>query len=302
MGDNGKVLAVEWGKGEDAAHGGQLFAAEAAHDARLAEQGLDGRVARCDGSGVARCGTASALARTCLDGGNAASLANEVAGVEEQLVGVGDVLDIEQFYARVAFGVEVFVHILQHVLDAYLLAVSYRPHAVEGQALDDGTLEDEHRRGTRAAHEVGSLRRELRDGLGEDGVVVTVEQTDAVGAYECCPVAFAGVQDALFELGTGLGLLAESGTDDDEGAYLLLGCQIVDIVGAEPRCHHQDGQLGGGQFLHVVKSLDSLHFVFLGVDDAQGAIVTATDQVAHDGAARFVNIVRAADHDDALGL
>ena len=38
---------------KDAPHGGQLLAAEAAHDAGLAEQGLDGRVAAGDGTRMA---------------------------------------------------------------------------------------------------------------------------------------------------------------------------------------------------------------------------------------------------------
>ena len=38
------------------------------------------------------------LARSGLDGGNATALADQVAGIEKQFVGVGDVFDIEQFY------------------------------------------------------------------------------------------------------------------------------------------------------------------------------------------------------------
>ena len=50
MGDDGKVLALQRGQGEDTAHGGELLTAEAAHDACLAEEGLDGRVAGGDGT------------------------------------------------------------------------------------------------------------------------------------------------------------------------------------------------------------------------------------------------------------
>ena len=42
------------------------------------------------------------------------------------------------------------VHILQHVLDADLFAIADRPDAVELQSFADRTLEDEHRRCTRA--------------------------------------------------------------------------------------------------------------------------------------------------------
>ena len=70
--------------------------------------------------------------------------------MEQQLVGIRDVLDIEQLDLRVGLRIEVLVHILQHVLDTDLLAVADRPHAVELKALDDGTLEDEDGRSTRA--------------------------------------------------------------------------------------------------------------------------------------------------------
>ena len=98
MGDNGEVLAVEARQGEDAAHGGQLLATEAAHDACLAEEGFHGRVAAGHGAGVAAGGTAAGLRRASLDGGDAAALADEAGGVEKELVGVGNVLDVEQFY------------------------------------------------------------------------------------------------------------------------------------------------------------------------------------------------------------
>ena len=88
MGDDGEVAALQFGEGEDAPHGGELFAGEAAHDTGLAEQGLDGGVARGDGSRMRGGGTRAALAGAGLDGGNATTLADEGTGVEEQLVGV----------------------------------------------------------------------------------------------------------------------------------------------------------------------------------------------------------------------
>ena len=77
--------------------------------------------------------------------------------MEQQLVGVGDVLDIEQFYFGVVLGIEMLVHILQHVFDADLLAVADTPHTVELQSLDDGTLQDKHGCSTRATDEIGAL-------------------------------------------------------------------------------------------------------------------------------------------------
>ena len=52
-------------------------AREAAHDARLAEQGLDGTVGRRDGSRMARGRTTATLRRSRLDGCNATALANQ---------------------------------------------------------------------------------------------------------------------------------------------------------------------------------------------------------------------------------
>ena len=62
---------------KDTAHGGQLLPTKAAHDARLAEQCLDGRVAGGDGSRMTGGGAAATLAGPRLDGGYATALANE---------------------------------------------------------------------------------------------------------------------------------------------------------------------------------------------------------------------------------
>ena len=43
-----------------------------------------------------------------------------------------------------------FVKVLQHILNTNLFAVTDRPHAIELQTLDDGTLQDEHCRSARA--------------------------------------------------------------------------------------------------------------------------------------------------------
>ena len=103
----------------------------------------------------------------------------------------------------------------------------------------------------------------------------------------------------MFEFGTCLRLLAETGRDDDEGTRLLLLGQQFHIVRAKPRCHHEDGQISRGQFTGIVKGLDALHFIFFGIHDAQGTLITATDEVTYDRAARLVYIVRTADNDDA---
>ena len=99
MGDDGKVLALQFGQGEDAAHGGQLLTRIAAHDARLAEKGLDGGVAAGDGTCMRTGRTAAALAAAALDGGNATSLPDERRGMEKQAVGVADTFNVEQLDA-----------------------------------------------------------------------------------------------------------------------------------------------------------------------------------------------------------
>ena len=48
-----------------------------------------------------------------------------------------------------------------------------------------------------------------------------------------------------------------------------------------------------------MKDLDSLHFIFFGVDDVQETIETAIDDIAYDRATRLMYVVGAANHDDA---
>jgi hypothetical protein len=109
-------------------------------------------------------GTRTTLAGACLDGSDATTLADETSCMEKQLVRIADILDIEQFDFRIGLGVEVLVHILQDILDANLLTVAYRPHTVELQSLDDGTLQDKDRCGAAAADEIGSLGVEVWNG------------------------------------------------------------------------------------------------------------------------------------------
>ena len=148
MGDNGIVLARETGQREDAPHGGQFLTAEAADNARLTEQSFNGTIAAGNGSRMTAGCTAATLAGTCLDGCYATSLADERCGVIEHLVGVGNVFNVEQFHQRITFWVEVLVHVFQDSLDAYLLAISYRPYGIEGKPLGDSALKNEYGCGT----------------------------------------------------------------------------------------------------------------------------------------------------------
>ena len=210
MRNNCEVLSFQLGQGEDTSHCCQLLARETAYDARLAEQRLYSRVARCYRTCVARCCATSALARSCLDGCYAASLAYQVTCVIQQLVGVAYVFDIQQFHLRVGLGVKVLVHILQHVLNAYLLTVSYAPHAVKLQAFYHGTLKYEHCRCTRSRYKVNTLWVQIWYWQSKHAVVVAVQQSYAVWSDECRPVFLASVKYSLLQFRTRLGLLAKS--------------------------------------------------------------------------------------------
>ena len=129
----------------------------------------------------------------------------------QQFIGVGDILDIKQFYLRIGLGIKALVHILQHILDTNLLAVTNAPHTVKLQALDNRTLKNKYRCGTRSRDEIHTLRVQIGDRQRKHTMVVAVQQSDTVRTNECCSELFARIQDALFQFGTCLGLLAKSG-------------------------------------------------------------------------------------------
>ena len=104
-------------------------------------------------------------------------------------------------------------------------------------------------------------------------------------------MAFAGVEYVLFELCSLLCLLAEACRYYYEGLYAFVFSQAVYCFGAHVRWYYENSQVGGRQFAYVVKCLYALHFVFIRVDNAQNALVASVDNVAHDGASGFVNVV-----------
>ena len=157
----------------------------------------------------------------------------------QQLVGVADVLDIQQFHLRVGLGVKVLVHILQHVLNAYLLTVSYAPHAVKLQAFYHGTLKYEHCRCTRSRYKVNTLWVQIWYWQSKHAVVIAVQQSYAVRSYQCCAVFLASVKYSLLQFRTRLCFLAKSGRDNHKSLCALLAAQIVHIVRTELRCHYQ---------------------------------------------------------------
>ena len=141
---------------------------------------------------------------------------------------------------------------------------------------------------------------QIGNGKCKDTMVVAVQQSDAVRANQGSPVLFAGIEDALFEFGTCLRLLTESGRDDDKGAHPFLSTEEIDVVRAVLSCHHEYGEIRLGNILHVVDGLDALYLVFLGIHDVQGTLEASTDNIAHNGTTWLVHIVRAANDDDAL--
>ena len=102
------------------------------------------------------------------------------------------------------------VHVLKYVFNANLLAIAYRPHAVELQTLDDGTLENEYRCSTRATDEVDTKRIQVWYRQCENTMMVAIQESDTVGTDQGCPVFLAGVENALLEFSTGLCLFAKA--------------------------------------------------------------------------------------------
>ena len=243
--------------------------------------------------------TTATLARTCLDGCDATSLADQATGIIEQLVWVGDILDIEQFHHRIGLRIEVIVHILQHVLNTNLLAIANAPYRVEFQPFSNCTLKNEYCRRATAADKVCTLRIKVRNGQGEDTVMVAVQQSDAVGSDEGCLILFTGVEDALLEFSSRLRLLTETCGDDDKRPDAFFCTEVVDIVRTILRRHHENGKVCLGDVLHIVESLDALDGVLLRVDYTQVSLVVPVEKITYDGPSGLVDVVGAADDDDA---
>ena len=195
--------------------------------------------------------------------------------MEQQHVGIRNVLDVKQFDFRVGFGIKILVHIHENVLDANLLAIADRPDAIELQTLDDSTFEDENCRSTRSTNEIDTVGIQLGNGLGEDGVMITIQQADAVGADESGTILLTNIEDFLFENGTLMRFFAEPRRYNNERArMLLLGHQLY-VVGTVLRRHHEDSQIRRGQFTGIMEHFNALHLVLLGIHDTQRALIAA---------------------------
>jgi hypothetical protein len=83
---------------------------------------------------------------------------------------------------------------------------------------------------------------------------------------------------------------------------MLFGCQKLYVVRTILGSNDEDGQVRRRQFAGVVKCLDALHLVLLGVHDTKRTTIAAAKKIAYNSATRFMNIVRAANDDDTLWL
>ena len=131
-------------------------------------------------------------------------------------------------------------------------------------------------------------------------MVPACQQTDAVRTNQCCTILFTSIENLLFQHGTLVGFLTETCREDDESTCLFLLGQQFHILRTELRSYHEDSQFGGWQFAGVMESLDALHLVLLGIDDAQGSLITTLQKVTHDGATGFMYIIRTTDNDNRL--
>ena len=220
----------------------------------------------------------------------------------EHLVRVGNVFYVQQLHHRIALRVEVYVHILQYRLNAYLVAIAHTPDTVELQALADGTLKDKHSRSTTARDEVDAFGVELGNRFGEHRVVPAGEQADAIGTNERTAILLTDVEYALLQFGPLVGFLTEAGRNNNERANMLFGCQKLYVVRTILGSNDEDGQVRRRQFAGVVKCLDALHLVLLGVHDTKRTTIAAAKKIAYNGTAGLMNIITTADDDDTLWL
>ena len=96
MGDDGKRrIGLGRGNAEYATGSRQFLPTVTSHDARLTEQSLHGRVATGYGTRMAGGGTTATLAASGLDGGYPTALSDQATGMEEQFIGVGNILNVK---------------------------------------------------------------------------------------------------------------------------------------------------------------------------------------------------------------
>ena len=211
--------------------------------------------------------------------------------MKQQTVGVTDTLYIKKFYSGIRFRIEVFVHVLQHILHADLLGIAHRPYRVELQSLGHGALQYEHRCGTGAGNQVHPLRMQLRDGLAEYTVMPRVHKTDTVGAYQRGSIPVHRFQYAIFQHSTLMGLLTKTGRKDNERLHLLLRSKHLHRIGTKRGRYGKDGKVRIGNVLHIRKGSNTLHFSLFRIHGTKLTGISAAKQIFQDSPSGFVYIV-----------
>ena len=291
MGNDGEVFPFQFRQCEDTTYGRQLLARIATHNTRLTEQGLYRRIATGNGPRMRTRRPAAAFATARLDGRNLAALLDERGCMKQQTVGVTDTLYIKKFYSGIRFRIEVFVHVLQHILHADLLGIAHRPYRVELQSLGHGALQYEHRCGTGAGNQVHPLRMQLRDGLAEYTVMPRVHKTDTVGAYQRGSIPVHRFQYAIFQHSTLMGLLTKTGRKDNERLHLLLRSKHLHRIGTKRGRYGKDGKVRIGNVLHIRKGSNTLHFSLFRIHGTKLTGISAAKQIFQDSPSGFVYII-----------
>ena len=95
MGDHGTAFALQLGMHEDGTDRRQFLTVLAAHDTRLAEQGIDSGVTGGQSASMGGCGTRASSTIAALDGSDMAALVDQAAAMLEQTLRVADFLHIK---------------------------------------------------------------------------------------------------------------------------------------------------------------------------------------------------------------
>ncbi len=84
--------------------------------------------------------------------------------MKQQAVRVFDALHVDELDVRVGYGIEGFIHVLQHLFYPNLLGIAYRPHRVKLQPFHHSRFKDKYGSSTRAGYEVDALCMEVGNG------------------------------------------------------------------------------------------------------------------------------------------
>ena len=97
MGYNSEVTSFQFRQRKDTSHRRQFLPRETAHNTRLTEQSLHRRVTAGNGSCMTGCRPAATLRGSSLNSGNLTTFSYQRTGMEQQFVGIRDILNVQQF-------------------------------------------------------------------------------------------------------------------------------------------------------------------------------------------------------------